>query len=75
MDEKLLRVPEVSLIMGVHVMTVYLLVRRGELKAIRIGKRSIRVPESEIRRWIEEKQLVVDTRQSRFTSNDTCPKS
>ena len=50
--ENLHRIKEVSDVTGEHVMTVYKRIKNGEIKAIRIGKRGLRIAESELRRWI-----------------------
>jgi excisionase family DNA binding protein len=54
MIEKLLSVKEVCAITGEHVMTTYRRIREGQLRAVRVGTKSIRVPEPEVRRLITE---------------------
>jgi len=53
---KLLRVREVANITGENIMTIYTRIRNGELAPVRIGKRGIRVPESELQKWIAGNQ-------------------
>jgi excisionase family DNA binding protein len=50
-DLKFLTVAEVASIMRVSKMTVYRLVKTGELEAIRVG-RSFRVPERDVLRYV-----------------------
>jgi excisionase family DNA binding protein len=50
--ERLLRIREVASITGEDNMTIYRRIRGGELKAIRVGQRGVRVAESELRRWL-----------------------
>ena len=64
MNERLLKVPEVSNALGVHDMTVYLMIRRGEIAALKVGKRALRIPEAELQRWIDLK-IATGTRSSR----------
>jgi len=52
MIEKLMRVKEVSGVTGEDVMTTYRRIRAGEIKTIKIGKRGLRVKESELKRWL-----------------------
>lgn len=54
MFEKLFSPKEVSAITGEHVMTTYRRIREGQLRAVRVGTKSLRVPESEVRRLITE---------------------
>lgn len=48
----LLRVEEAARMLRLGRATVYLLVSRGELPSVRIG-RAVRVPAEALRRWIE----------------------
>jgi excisionase family DNA binding protein len=50
-DDRLLTVGEVCEAMRVSNMTVYRLIKSGELSAIRLG-RAYRVPESEVERYL-----------------------
>lgn len=54
--EKLHRVKEVANITGEDTMTVYKRIRNGEMTAVRIGKRGLRVAESELQKWIGSNQ-------------------
>jgi excisionase family DNA binding protein len=49
-------VVEVATIMRVSRMTVYRLIRRGQLKAIRVG-RNYRVREDDLNRYLEEQAV------------------
>ncbi len=49
---RLLTVPEVATVMRVSRMTVYRLIRRGQLKAIRVG-RNYRVREQDLNEYLE----------------------
>lgn len=49
---RLLTVAEVASVMRVSRMTVYRLIRRGQLKAIRVG-RNYRVREEDLRAYLE----------------------
>ena len=51
-DVNFLTVAEVALIMRVSKMTVYRLVKSGELEAIRVG-RSFRVPEQAVNQYLK----------------------
>ena len=48
MVEKLLTVSEVAAIFRISKMSVYRMIERKELLVIRLGQRTIRIPESEI---------------------------
>ena len=52
-DLKFLTVAEVASIMRVSKMTVYRLVKTGELEAIRVG-RSFRVPEQAVNQYLRD---------------------
>jgi len=56
LDDHLLTVREVAGAMRVSNMTVYRLIRAGDLRAIQIGK-SYRIRESEVGRYLEERQV------------------
>lgn len=56
---RLLTVAEVANVIRVSRMTVYRLIRRGQLKAIRVG-RNYRVREDDLGRYLEA-QAVTDT--------------
>ncbi len=62
-EEKLLKADEVAQILGVKVSTIraWLLARR--ISKIRVGRRSIRVPSSEIQRIIDEGFVPARTRE------------
>jgi excisionase family DNA binding protein len=48
-----LRIPEFCALFGVSRSTAYLLIQRGELRAIKAGK-SCRIPRAEAERWQRE---------------------
>ncbi len=56
MVSRLLTVAEVALVMRVSRMTVYRLIRRGQLKAIRVG-RNYRVRENDLNSYLEEQAV------------------
>jgi excisionase family DNA binding protein len=56
MVARLLTVAEVALVMRVSRMTVYRLIRRGQLKAIRVG-RNYRVRENDLNSYLEEQAV------------------
>jgi excisionase family DNA binding protein len=55
----LLTVAEVAAGMRVSNMTVYRLIKSGELPAVRVGK-GYRIRESELRRFLEERSVRVE---------------
>jgi excisionase family DNA binding protein len=55
----LLTVSEVAAVMRVSNMTVYRLIKGGELPAMRVGK-GYRIRESELRRFLEERSVRVE---------------
>lgn len=57
--EKLLTVGEVAGIMRVSNMTVYRLIKSGQLGAIRVGK-NYRIRRSDIDRYLEERSVNVE---------------
>ena len=50
--DRLLRIREVADVVGEDPMTIYRRIRGGELKAVKVGKRGVRVAESELNRWL-----------------------
>jgi excisionase family DNA binding protein len=56
MVSRLLTVAEVAQVMRVSRMTVYRLIRRGQLKAIRVG-RNYRVRENDLNAYLEEQAV------------------
>jgi excisionase family DNA binding protein len=54
--DRLLTVVEVASIMRVSNMTVYRLIKAGELPAIRVGK-NYRIRESDVDRYLEQRQV------------------
>lgn len=56
---RLLTVAEVAGVMRVSRMTVYRLIRRGQLKAIRVG-RNYRVREEDLREYLESSAVSGD---------------
>jgi excisionase family DNA binding protein len=53
---RLLTVAEVAVVMRVSRMTVYRLIRRGQLKAIRVG-RNYRVRENDLNEYLEAQSV------------------
>jgi excisionase family DNA binding protein len=56
-----LRVPEAAELLGLPRTRTYELIQRGELPAVRIGERSIRVNRAELERFLLESRRVVGT--------------
>ncbi len=57
-----LRVPEAARLLGLPRTRAYELIQRGELPAVRIGERSIRVNRTELERFLLEQRRVVSGR-------------
>ena len=55
METLLLRPGEAAEAIGVGRATVYALIKRGELRSVRIGE-SVRVPVEELRKWVSTKR-------------------
>ena len=55
-----MRVPEAAELLGLPRTRTYELIQRGELPAVRIGERSIRVNRAELERFLLESRRVVD---------------
>lgn len=53
MDKEVFTVPEAGQILGIGRNSAYEAVRRGEIRAVRIGKRLV-VPKAEVRRILGE---------------------
>jgi excisionase family DNA binding protein len=53
-----LKVPEAAKLLGLPKTRTYELIQRGELPAVRIGERSIRVNRKELERFLLEKRRV-----------------
>lgn len=56
-----LRVPEAAELLGLPRTRAYELIQRGDLPAVRIGERSIRVNRAELERFLLESRRVVGT--------------
>ena len=56
-----LRVPEAAELLGLPRTRTYELIQQGELPAVRIGQRSIRVNRRELERFLLESRRVVGT--------------
>lgn len=56
-----LRVPEAAELLGLPRTRTYELIQQGELPAVRIGERSIRVNRAELERFLLESRRVVRT--------------
>jgi excisionase family DNA binding protein len=54
-----LTVPELALLLGVPRTRAYELIQRGELPAVRLGERTIRVNREELERFLLEERRVV----------------
>ena len=59
-EREWLRVPEAAELLGLPRTRTYELIQRGELPAVRIGERSIRVNRRELERFLLETRRVVD---------------
>ena len=59
MECQLLKIEETAKVLGIGRSKAYEMVRRRELPIVRIGG-SVRVPATELRRWIEQKTEGVD---------------
>ncbi len=57
-----LKVPEAAAELGIPRTRCYELIARGELPAVRIGERSIRVNRKELERFLLEDRRVVETK-------------
>jgi len=55
-----LRVPEAAQLLSLPRTRTYELIQRGELPAVRIGERSIRVNRQELEKFLLETRRVVD---------------
>jgi excisionase family DNA binding protein len=55
-----MRVPEAAELLGLPRTRTYELIARGELPAVRIGERSLRVNRRELERFLLETRRVVD---------------
>ncbi len=55
MKERFLKIGEVSEVLKVHAVTVYKHIKEGNLKAVKVGKRSLRIAESELSRWLNRR--------------------
>jgi excisionase family DNA binding protein len=58
-DREWLKVPEVADELGIPRSRAYELIQRGELPAVRIGERSIRVNRHELERFLLETRQIV----------------
>lgn len=64
--DRLLKIHEVVVLTGMCRSSVYNRLRDGDFVGrVKIGPRSIRFPESEVRRWIAERLLERDTKGGR----------
>jgi len=59
-EKEWLKVPEAAELLGLPKTRAYELIQQGELPAVRIGERSIRVNRSELERFLLESRRVVD---------------
>jgi excisionase family DNA binding protein len=59
-EKEWLKVPEAAELLGLPKTRAYELIQQGELPAVRIGERSIRVKRSELERFLLESRRVVD---------------
>jgi excisionase family DNA binding protein len=58
-NKEWLRVPEAAELLGLPRTRTYELIQQGELPAVRIGERSIRVHRGELEKFLLEKRRVV----------------
>ena len=68
--QPLLTIKQVQKVLGLSRSMVYVLIQRGEIRAIHIGT-AIRVKQSEIRRFIQEHEAAEQTGQRRNTRRET----
>ena len=59
-SERLMTVSEVAELMRVSNMTVYRLIKSGQLSALRVGK-NYRIRESDVNRYLSDRAVRVDT--------------
>ena len=59
-EKQWLKVPEAAELLGLPKTRAYELIQQGELPAVRIGERSIRVNRSELERFLLKSRRVVD---------------
>jgi excisionase family DNA binding protein len=59
-EKEWLKVPEAAELLGLPKTRAYELIQQGELPAVRIGERSIRVNRSELERFLLKSRRVVD---------------
>lgn len=57
-EEKYLTVKAVSEILGYHEMTVRRMIYDGKLASIKIGRKSVRIPQSEIARITSQGRII-----------------
>ncbi|MBI4769223.1 MAG: helix-turn-helix domain-containing protein [Chloroflexi bacterium] len=57
LDEPLWTVRDVAKFLQLKPETVRAMVRRGELKALRVGRRALRFKRAEVRGWAERQQI------------------
>ncbi len=56
----LLKIPEVAARLRISRSMVHLMIARGELPHVRIGRRAVRVPEDLLQAWLEARLRDVD---------------
>ncbi len=61
-EETWLTVPETAVLLRVPRTRCYELIQRGELPAVRIGERSIRVNRAELERFLLERRRAADAK-------------
>jgi|WetSurMetagenome_2_1015567.scaffolds.fasta_scaffold00088_49 excisionase family DNA binding protein len=59
--ERLLTPMETGNLLGFDVQTIYRLVRIGEMNAVKLGRRSLRISEGEIKRFIDNKNEIASS--------------
>ncbi len=52
---RLLKVSEVSSLLGLHLLTVYQMIRRGDIESVRVGSRGVRISEKTLEEWLKER--------------------
>ena len=68
--QPLLTIKQVQKVLGLSRSMVYILIQRGELRAIHIGT-AIRVQQSEIRRFVEAREAAEQTERRRNKQQET----
>lgn len=55
-EDRLLTIPEVAALVAVPTARVYEMIRQGQIPAVRVGEKSLRIPRAALRDWIGQHQ-------------------